>query len=125
MDINILQTEDMSKIRVAFPHPWVEDIEKEMRQGCMVFIIENTAGCLVKKFDGMNTLFYLWTHESFRGQGYARGIAEFVGKKNLPLPTFARYRSDEKNVEKLFKNAGYEVVHNGDDNFVVVAYRKL
>ena len=102
MDINIQKTENISKIHTTFPSTWIENIEQEIKSKCMVFIIENIAGCLIKRFDGMNILFNLWTHESYRNKGYARSIVEYIGKENLPLPTFARYRNNEKNVEKLF-----------------------
>ena len=126
MDKIIKQTEDMAEIRAVFPHAWAEDIEKEMSQNkCTVYIVENSGGCLIKKFDGMNTLFYLWVHESLRNQGIAQAIVKEVGEKNKPLPTFARFREDEENIKTLFLKSGYEVVHKGVDKFWIVAYRNL
>jgi hypothetical protein len=45
------------------------------------------------------------------------------GKQHIPV--LARYRKDEYNVHKLFTKMGYEIVHEGRDDFIIVMARTL
>lgn len=123
----VIETRNLKDVFSFFPGAWHKEIERVLKFNTenRAFLYQGVSGCISTKFDGMHTLLWLWTHESERSNGYARVVAIEVAKANQPNPTFARYRRDELNVARLFGKAGYEIVHIGEDNFIVVASRTL
>ena len=132
---------DLVRIEAFFPNPWYQErivpllaIRLERTPRTSVFILDgDTSGCTVTVFDGMGTLAHLWTQPAFRNKGYAQRLVLEVadwwlhvgpnGKQHIPI--LARYRKDEYNVHKLFTKMGYEIVHEGRDDFMIVMARTL
>ncbi len=128
MDIKI--TNDPKEMKNVFPEAWHARIDYfsglKFPLGFLgVIRTDYLSGCCLLQFDGMLTLFNLWTPPPHRDKGYAQGIVKMaanpaVSKGRIVL---ARYRNDEANVAKVFANVGYEIVHTGTDKFIIVASR--
>jgi GNAT superfamily N-acetyltransferase len=109
-----------------FPEAWRKKMEAYYGFIDLTSLVLNDkSGCVLMKFDGMCILYFLYTVPTERGKGLGRQVVTLASTNALPCPVFARYRKDEKHIEKLFNKAGYEVVHRGIDNFIVVASRML
>ena len=129
MDIKITNhPEEMKNVFPAAWHPRIDYFSGlKFPLGFLgVIRIDYMSGCCLFQFDGMLTLFNLWTSPSHRGKGYAQGIVRMaanpaVSKGKIVL---AHYRKDEANVAKVFANTGYDIVHMGTDKFIIVASRR-
>lgn len=130
----IKKAEHINNVINIFPLKWRGDIVKFWRLDkkwyipgldINIFYKDEESACVTLTFDGVTTLFYLWTIPDARGKGNAQDLTRSIGEYFKPIPVIARYRNDEKDVEKLFKKAGYDIIHNGNDNFVIVSYRNI
>jgi len=132
---------DLVRIEQFFPDNWFKerikpllDIKAERGPQTSVFILDdNSSGCTVTMFDGIGTLAHLWTWPAQQKQGRAQRVvlevAEYYhhygprGKRHIPI--LARYRKDEYHIHRLFTKMGYEVVHEGHDDYMLVMARQL
>lgn len=115
---------DLTEAKSFFPAPWMQRIRQSEATHCCL-LADRTSGCTVTPFDGMNILWNLWTPPPLRNNGHAQRLAKEVAEFFSPQIVLARYRINELNIAKLFGNAGYEVIHRGVDEFVIVASRTL
>ncbi len=108
-----------------FPEAWMARIRNHVADGgthCCL-LPGRESGCTVTQFDGMNTLWNLWTPPALRNNGHAQRLVKEVAEFFSPQIILARYRIDESHIAKLFEKAGYDVIHRGTDTFHIVAYR--
>ncbi len=109
----------------VFPDAWMPRIRNYVADGktyCCL-LPGKESGCTVTQFDGMNTLWNLWTPPPLRNKGHANQLVKEVAQFFSPQIILARYRIDESHIAKLFERAGYDVIHRGADRFNIVAYR--
>ena len=123
----ILKTTDRDRIKQTFPAAWHGPLFLKMDYGDLTVVIrdDHNSGCCLLFFDGIYTLYNLWTVPAERDKGYAQGVVRKVVEFSEGRLVLARYRNDELNIAKLFANAKYEIIHKGADGFIIVAARSL
>ena len=116
-----------NEAELFFPAPWMERIRQpSIRQRTHCCLLPGKeSGCTVTQFDGMNTLWNLWTPPALRNNGHAQRLVKEVAEFFSPQLVLAHYRIDELNIAKLFEKAGFEVIHRGADKFHIVASRTV
>lgn len=121
-------TRDLAVMNEVFPEAWHAELKSVVKSNNLMAVVrkDRQSGCCLLTFDGMVILYNLWTNPQCRNLGYAKGIAmEAVHHADGKI-VLARYRKDEKNIENLFEQAGYDVIHRKeDDGFIIVAARSL
>ena len=119
---------DLETMLEYFIPPWHPDIIKDYGHGGLFAVIaygsndEAKSGCVVKIHDHIAILYYLDTRKEYVNHGLATAVAKQAAEWCRPTVTIARYRRDEGNVAKLLSNAGYRIIHEGADDFIIVAF---
>ncbi len=128
MEIRV--TKDVQVMYSVFPkawHPRIDSLSKTRSGLIAVLKSDCSSGCCLLPFDGMLTLFNLWTWKSYRGKGYAQAIVKMASHMSIAKGriVLARYREDEAEVARVFANSNYDVIHVGIDKFIIVASRRI
>jgi len=128
----LVQVRDLATMLEFFIPPWHSEITRDYEHGRLFGVIaygpdENGAtvaksGCVVKTHDGMAILYYLCTEDAYLNHGLATAVVKQAAVWARPNIILARYRRDELHIAKLFSNAGYRIVHEGTDDFLIVAF---
>lgn len=69
------------------------------------YILDGKSGCCLFEFDGVGTIFNVYTPPKYRNQGYATELLKQVVVANPEIMLLAR--SIDDSVIKIFKQAGF------------------
>jgi GNAT superfamily N-acetyltransferase len=123
---------DLATMLRFFIPPWHSVITKDYNHGRLIGVIAYgpdmngnvvaKSGCVVKTHDGIGILYYLCTNDAYVNHGLATAVVKQAADWTRPNVILARYRKDELHIAKLFSNAGYRIIHEGTDDFIIVAF---
>ena len=109
-----------------FPDAWQTDLRALSDAPlCKIaeYNFERKSMCAVLSFDGLHTIFYLYTCPCERKKGYATQLVREVLRVH-ERPLFARYKEHEVGPRAVFKKNGFKEIYQAEDTYIIAMHNE-